>query len=234
MYEWCEIKFWGKKNTKKLHLHYVLNTWLQWIGQWQLQDETRNIQVLELGATYIRDLTVCQKTLLKKIKHHCSNRGNCVNTISKTKMWLILRWNCFTTIRFSGRRQCANGYCCNRVVKFVLQVGCDNGWHVVHGQWLLLTTLIAWYQLGMFTLHVIAGLQYQATINYVSHRNSFHSLAPGACGSNFGSVIFKLITPYSSLSTRFELTPGWMPCNLTNEKSILVEDWLGANSGPFY
>ena len=29
------------------------------IGQRQLQDETKNIYVLEFGASYIRDLTVC-------------------------------------------------------------------------------------------------------------------------------------------------------------------------------
>ena len=42
----------------QLHLHSQLNTWLQWIGQRQLQDETRNIHVLGLGASYIRELTV--------------------------------------------------------------------------------------------------------------------------------------------------------------------------------
>ena len=41
-----------------LHLHSQLNTWLQWIKQRQLQDETRNINVLGLGAPYIRGLTV--------------------------------------------------------------------------------------------------------------------------------------------------------------------------------
>ena len=35
-----------------------LNTWLQWIGQRQQQGETRNIYVLGLGASYIRELTV--------------------------------------------------------------------------------------------------------------------------------------------------------------------------------
>ena len=37
-----------------------LNTWLQWIGQRQLQDETRNIEVLGFGEPYInsRDLMV--------------------------------------------------------------------------------------------------------------------------------------------------------------------------------
>ena len=33
-------------------------TWLQWIGQRQQQGETRNIYVLGLGASYIRELTV--------------------------------------------------------------------------------------------------------------------------------------------------------------------------------
>ena len=42
----------------QLHLHSQFNTWLQWIGQRQLQDETRNIYVLGLGASYIRELTV--------------------------------------------------------------------------------------------------------------------------------------------------------------------------------
>ena len=42
----------------QLHLYSRLNTWLQWIGQRQLQGEIRNIYVLGSGATYIRDLTV--------------------------------------------------------------------------------------------------------------------------------------------------------------------------------
>ena len=42
----------------QLHLHSQLNTWFQWIGQRQLQDETRMIWGLEFGATYIRDFTV--------------------------------------------------------------------------------------------------------------------------------------------------------------------------------
>ena len=41
-----------------INLHSRLNTWLQWIGQRQLKDETRNIQVLGFGATYIRGLAV--------------------------------------------------------------------------------------------------------------------------------------------------------------------------------
>ena len=41
-----------------LHLHSRLNTQLQWIGQRQLQNETRNIYVLGFGATCIRDFTV--------------------------------------------------------------------------------------------------------------------------------------------------------------------------------
>ena len=41
-----------------IYLHSQLNTWLQWIGQRQHQDETRNIYVLGLGASYIRELTI--------------------------------------------------------------------------------------------------------------------------------------------------------------------------------
>ena len=33
----------------QVHLYYRINTWHQWIGQRQLQDETRNISVWEFG-----------------------------------------------------------------------------------------------------------------------------------------------------------------------------------------
>ena len=46
----------------QLHLHSQLNTWVQWIGQQQLQDETTDIKVLGFGAAFIRDLTVCKHT----------------------------------------------------------------------------------------------------------------------------------------------------------------------------
>ena len=42
----------------QLHLHFRLNTWLQWIEQRQLQDKIRNIQVVGSGATYTRSFTV--------------------------------------------------------------------------------------------------------------------------------------------------------------------------------
>ena len=42
----------------QLHLHSQLNTSLHWIGQRQLHDETRNIIFGDLGASYIRELTV--------------------------------------------------------------------------------------------------------------------------------------------------------------------------------
>ena len=40
------------------NLHSQLNTWLHWIGQRHLQDETRNVYVWGFGAPYIRDFTV--------------------------------------------------------------------------------------------------------------------------------------------------------------------------------
>ena len=48
--------------------NYILD-WtprLQWIGQKQLQDETRNIYVLGFGAAYIRGLTVFTITIATK------------------------------------------------------------------------------------------------------------------------------------------------------------------------
>ena len=43
-----------------LHIHSQLNTWLQWVEQRQLQDETRIIWVLGFGVTYIRVLMVSE------------------------------------------------------------------------------------------------------------------------------------------------------------------------------
>ena len=61
-----------------------------------------------------------------------------------------------------------------RVVKCVLQVVCDNGWHVVQGQWLLLTTLIAWYQLAIFTLEYYELRSFwQTTISNLQGDNEF-------------------------------------------------------------
>ena len=38
----------------QLHLHSRLNNWLHWIGQMQLNDETRNFKVWRFDAPYIR------------------------------------------------------------------------------------------------------------------------------------------------------------------------------------
>ena len=42
----------------QLHLHYLLNTWLQWIGQRRLQDEIRKCKFWNVVQSYIRDFTV--------------------------------------------------------------------------------------------------------------------------------------------------------------------------------
>ena len=49
------------------------------------------------------------------------------------------------------------------------------------------------------------------------------SLTPRKCGSNFKSILFKLIiqNTCSSLSTHFEIVLRWMPQNFINEKAIL-------------
>ena len=59
-YEFINPLWNGSQTTKpisllallQLHLHSRLNIWFQWIGQRQLQDETRNIEVLELGTLH--------------------------------------------------------------------------------------------------------------------------------------------------------------------------------------
>ena len=51
-------------------------------------------------------------------------------------------------------------------------------------------------------------------------------LAPGRCENNFKSKIFKLYHVYiknSSLGTHCEIALRWMPQNLINEKSTLVQ-----------
>ena len=58
------IKFWRKTILCRS------NTWLQWIGHRQLQDETRIIQVLVFGARYIKDLT----TFSSRIRQSLINR----------------------------------------------------------------------------------------------------------------------------------------------------------------
>ena len=42
----------------QLHPHSRLNTWIDWIGKRQLQDETRKIQIWGFCAYYIREFTV--------------------------------------------------------------------------------------------------------------------------------------------------------------------------------
>ena len=52
-------------------LHSQLNTWLQWIGQRQLQNEMRDISTFGFGMTYTRGLKVllCKVNLGKPIDH---------------------------------------------------------------------------------------------------------------------------------------------------------------------
>ena len=52
-------KTWKWRLSALLQLHHSrLNTWLQWIGQRQLQDDTRNIEGLGLGVHYISGLII--------------------------------------------------------------------------------------------------------------------------------------------------------------------------------
>ena len=62
------------------HLHFRLNTWLQWIRQRQLHfNKTRNINVLGFGVTYIRGLTV---PILHQLHHMIL-----VQLVSSSQLW---------------------------------------------------------------------------------------------------------------------------------------------------
>ena len=76
------------------------NTWLQWIGQRQLQDETRKIEVLESGVTYIRGLTVIWNFIqismgqwVKAVNYRCWHSKNCTRNI-------ILSSSCLPSCKF--------------------------------------------------------------------------------------------------------------------------------------
>ena len=56
-----------KCSNNIFNLHSRFNTWLQWVGQRQLPDETRNIQVLGFSVPYIRGLTVYVGKLLSSM-----------------------------------------------------------------------------------------------------------------------------------------------------------------------
>ena len=60
------------------------------------------------------------------------------------------------------------------------------------------------------------------------YRNIVSSLAPGICGHTFKCTISKFIIKSSSSATCCAIALGWIPRNVTNETSMLVQVWLGA------
>ena len=58
----------------QLHLHARLNTWLQWIGQRQLQEEMRNFEGLGFSVTYIRGL-MADQFWISTYKHGWSDQS---------------------------------------------------------------------------------------------------------------------------------------------------------------
>ena len=78
----------------QLNLHSRLKTWLQWIGQRQLEHETRNIKVLGFGETYIRGLTSMWEQIYFNHMHHfnteeCRKYWCSFQTWEKEKQWLV-------------------------------------------------------------------------------------------------------------------------------------------------
>ena len=62
--------------------------------------------------------------------------------------------------------------------------------------------------------------------------NQVDSLTPGRCGSNFKSLIFRLIIQHSSLGTCCEIALRWMPENLTNKRSTLLQVMAWCRQAP--
>ena len=55
------------------------------------------------------------------------------------------------------------------------------------------------------------------------HRTCLNSLAPRRCGCYLKSVIFKLVSMINILSISYEIVLRWMPQDLTDDKSTLVQ-----------
>ena len=60
------------------------------------------------------------------------------------------------------------------------------------------------------------------TISFKEDAYRLNSLAPGRCGKNLKSMIFKRISQNSSLDTRCEITLRWMPQKSTSKNETLV------------
>ena len=58
---------------------------------------------------------------------------------------------------------------------------------------------------------------------YTTRPQWVNSLGPGRYGSNFKSVMFKLLAQISRLSAHCEIALRWMPENLTDAKWTLVQ-----------
>ena len=76
-------------------------------------------------------------------------------------------------------------------------------------------------------LHILPVLRHGTCSILKDRETSVNSLAPEGCGTNFKSIISKLIIQNSGKGTHCEIAPRWMPLNLTNGKSTLAQEWLG-------
>ena len=70
----------------QLHLHSQLNTWLQWIGQRPLQEETRNFSVQGFGATSTGGFMV-KWNVLRDLYTVLVNPGLSLNSLVQNQSW---------------------------------------------------------------------------------------------------------------------------------------------------
>ena len=81
-----------------------------------------------------------------------------------------------------------------------------------------------WKSAVVSAMKICQNIPAKHQLHQSNMRHQTHcSLAPGGYGSTFKSIIFRLITQNSSLGTWCEIVFRWMPQNLINRKSTLVQ-----------
>ena len=88
--------------------------------------------------------------------------------------------------------------------------------------WKFATLYITWW----YPLRRVNSLSLSDTydsINWAIISSDINLLVPGRYGSNFQSIIFKVIVQNRSLCFHCQIALRWMPMNFTNKRSSLVQ-----------
>ena len=74
-------------------------------------------------------------------------------------------------------------------------------WCVIHQKWITHKVMYCWW----------------------NYSENFNLIALQRCGCDFVNMISWIVTQHNSLGTLYEITPRWMPQNLGDDKSTLVQ-----------